>query len=129
MEILISLVFWVLVLVYLLFIHVMILGIGSMLVSIPFHLLGLKDKAAVIVATNMGVAIGLYGFLYNELWLLKFNEPAPIVFYILSLVASWMGSGTDDVEANIGNKFMTSGEVTGILICIAIAFFDGASFF
>ena len=129
MEILISLVFWVLVLVYLLFIHVMILGIGSMLVSIPFNLLGIGDKFSGIIATNMGVAIGLYGFLYNELWLLKFNEPAPIVFYILGLVASWMGSGSDDVEANIGNKFMTSGEVTGILICIAIAFFDGASFF
>ncbi len=129
MEILISLVFWVLVLVYLLFIHVMILGIGSMLVSIPFNLLGIGDKSSGIIATNMGVAIGLYGFLYNELWLLKFNEPAPIVFYILGLVASWMGSGSDDVEANLGNKLMTSGEVTGILICIAIAFFRDASFF
>jgi hypothetical protein len=40
-----------------------------------------------------------------------------------------MGSGSDDVEANLGNKLMTSGEVTGILICIPIAVFGGASFF
>ena len=129
MDILIGFGFWVLVLVYLLFFHVMILGIGSMLAALPFHLLGIGDKTAAIIGSNMGVSIGLYGFVYNKLWILSFNESAPIFFYILGLIASWMGSGSETVEANLGNKLMTSGEVTGILICIAIAFFHGASFF
>ena len=129
MDVLIELGFWILVLVYLLFIHVMILGISSMLVSIPFNLLGLRDKTVGIIGANMGASIGLYGFVYNELWLLRFNEPAPIVFYILGLVAAWMGSGSDTVKANLGNKLMTYGEVTGILICIVIAFFNGALLF
>jgi hypothetical protein len=129
MDILIGFGFWVLILAYLLFIHVMILGIASMLVALPFHLLGLGDKAAGVISSNMGASIALYGFVYNKLWILNFNEPAPIVFYTLGLVASWMGSGSDTVEANLGNKLMTSGEVAGILICIVIAFFNDASFF
>ena len=129
MEILLGLGFWILVFVYLIFIHVALLGIVSVLATIPINLIGLKDKTAGIIGANIGAAIALYGFAYNKLWELSFDEPAPIIFYVLGLVAAWFGSGSDTVEANIGNKLMTSGEVTGILICIVIAFVNGAVIF
>ena len=128
MDIFLTVGFWLLAFVYLMFIHVMVLGLASMLLLIPFNLTGLSDKTLAIVTVNMGGAIGLYGYAYNEIWQISFNEPAPILFYVLGLIASWMGSGSDTVEANLGNKLMTSGEVTGILICIVIAIVNGVSF-
>ena len=127
MEILMNIGFWILVFIYLAFIHIMLLSLAAMLIAIPGRYFGLGGSELVI-GINMGAAIGLYTS-YNYLWLLSFGEQAPIVFYILGLIASWFGSGTDEVQANLGNKLMTSGEVVGIFICIGIALWNGASFF
>lgn len=129
MDILLSFGFWILIFIYLLFLHVMVLGLASTLIIIPFNMIGLGDKTAGIIGANMGAAIALYGFAYNQFWLFSFNQPAPLFLYFLGLVASWMGSGSDTVEANLGNKLMTSGEVSGIIICFLVAFVNGASFF
>ena len=122
--------FWVLVLVYLMFIHVIVLSLISTLFIAPFNLLklGASGISYAMVIGNMIGAILLFWVAYNQLWILNFGEPAPLLFYLFGLFAAYMGSGTSEVEANTGNKLMTSGEVTGILICLVMAFINETAF-
>ena len=48
---------------------------------------------------------------------------------MLSLVAAWFGSGSNEVEATAGNRLMMSGEVSVILILMVIAIINGVSWF
>ena len=119
--------FWVLILVYLIFIHVIALSLIGGLFVAPNYFLKF-EPTIVIVIGHIFASIVLYWGAYNQLWILNFGEPAPLLFYLLGLFAAYMGSGTSEVEANTGNKLMTSGEVTGILICLVMAFLNEAAF-
>ena len=127
MEIFLSIIFWLAILVALTFIHLILLGLVSMVFVLPIRFIGIEAEIGVLMA-NCAAAILLYGFFYNYLWLISFGTYAPILFYILGLVAAWAGSGSKQVEANEGNKLMTSGEVLGIFFCIGYAYYFGASF-
>tara|TARA_B100000965_G_C19494874_1_gene714756 strand:+ start:886 stop:1122 length:237 start_codon:yes stop_codon:yes gene_type:complete len=72
MEILLSIGFWVLLFVYLMFIHVMILGLAGIIIIYPASLLGFRGNE-IVIGANFGAAIALFT-LYNKLWILSFNE-------------------------------------------------------
>ena len=82
-----------------------------------------------MVAGSAAATYITFVFIYTNIWLYFFEVNIPIIFYLLSLIAAWFGSGSDKVEATIGNRLMMTGEVSVILVLMVIAIFNGVSWF
>ena len=82
-----------------------------------------------MVAASAASTYITFVFIYTNIWFYFFGGNIPIIFYVLSLVAAWFGSGSNEVEATAGNRLMMSGEVSVILILMVIAIINGVNWF
>ena len=129
MDILLTIGFWIIALAFLTFLNPMIIGLIGMAFA-PICRLFTKDYLEIRVVLSSAIATYItFVFIYANAWTYFFSEQLPIFFYLISLVAAFFGSGSPTVEANTGNKLMTSGEVPVILILIAIGIYNGVSWF
>ena len=128
MDILLVIGFWILILIVMLFLNPILISF----ISMPFAALaGSIIKGAGHVLTPIASAIGTYitfVFIYSNLWFYIFNSELPILFYIISIVSAWFGSGSNQVEATYSNKLVMRGELTTVIILMGLALKGGVGF-
>ena len=126
MDIFLDVIFWIALFGLLIFLHPIIIGLIASPITAIGAALGKFFEPASMVGASAAATYITFVFIYTNIF---FDGNIPILFYVLSLVAAWFGSGSNDVEATAGNRLMMSGEVSMVLILMVIAIIKGVSWF
>ena len=128
METLLNIGLWAIGLLYLTTVHIFFLATIATILKLPIEFLKINRWIVSYTLACTLASIILYSA-YNYIWILTYDEQAPIIFYIMGLVAVWLGSGGDKVKLNFAAQNMQAGQVFAILICMFVALTKGAAFF
>ena len=129
MDIFLEVIFWIALFGLLIFLNPIIIGLVASPITAIGAALGKSFEPALMVGASAAATYITFVFIYTNIWFYFYGGNMPIIFYLLSLVAAWFGSGSNEVEATAGNRLMMSGEVSMVLILMVIAIINGVSWF
>ena len=129
MDMFLDIIFWIALFGLLIFLNPIIIGLIASPITAIGAALGKSFEPASMVGASAAATYITFVFIYMNIWFYFFGGNIPILFYVLSLVAAWFGSGSNEVEASAGNRLMMAGEVSMVLILMVIAIINGVSWF